>query len=289
MGHGRFIAFYLLCGLAAAALQVFANPASGIPMVGPPCDRRVMGAYVLLYPKVQVKMLLFLGVFVTTFSIPPSGCSATGSWRRSSAASAPSVRMAAASHSGRTWAASSPARCSCCCSAIPSWSRDTRTTAGRRRSAPACNRIVRFRGRRLRGETTHRRRASGFLCRRGSHVAEHQDREGDGNEHRAPERRAEERQPDQVQVGCQQQRDEQPVTTRGDDPQYAAPRRAAGCAPFQIIMPTSSSAITMKNAAVCQVQASSPVHSPSRSDSSPPSLRRGPGRSPWRCSCARSR
>jgi membrane associated rhomboid family serine protease len=30
----------------------------------------VMGAYVLLYPKVQVKMLVFLGIFVTTFSVP---------------------------------------------------------------------------------------------------------------------------------------------------------------------------------------------------------------------------
>jgi membrane associated rhomboid family serine protease len=71
MGHGRFVVFYLLCGLAAAALQVWVNPQSGIPMVGASgAIGGVMGAYVLLYPKVRVKMLLFLGFFVTTFTIP---------------------------------------------------------------------------------------------------------------------------------------------------------------------------------------------------------------------------
>jgi membrane associated rhomboid family serine protease len=71
MGHARFAVFYVLCGLAAAALQISTNPASGIPMVGASgAIGGVIGAYVLLYPKVQVKMLLFLGFFVTTFSIP---------------------------------------------------------------------------------------------------------------------------------------------------------------------------------------------------------------------------
>jgi membrane associated rhomboid family serine protease len=71
MGHGRFAAFYLLCGLAAAALQILANPQSGIPMVGASgAIGGVMGAYIVLYPKVRVKMLLFLGLYVTTFTIP---------------------------------------------------------------------------------------------------------------------------------------------------------------------------------------------------------------------------
>src|SRR5687768_6654967 len=34
MGHGRFVAFYLLCGTAAALAQTFASPESLIPMVG---------------------------------------------------------------------------------------------------------------------------------------------------------------------------------------------------------------------------------------------------------------
>jgi len=71
MGHARFALFYLLCGLAAAAAQVLADPASGVPMVGASgAIGGVMGAYVLLYPKVQVKMLVFLFFYVTTVSIP---------------------------------------------------------------------------------------------------------------------------------------------------------------------------------------------------------------------------
>ena len=34
MGHARFALFYVLCGLGAAAAQILADPASGIPMVG---------------------------------------------------------------------------------------------------------------------------------------------------------------------------------------------------------------------------------------------------------------
>jgi len=71
MGHGRFLVFYLLCGLAAAAFHVFSTPQSGVPMVGASgAIGGVMGAYVLLYPRVKVHMLVFLGFFVTTFAIP---------------------------------------------------------------------------------------------------------------------------------------------------------------------------------------------------------------------------
>jgi membrane associated rhomboid family serine protease len=71
MGHLRFVLFYLLCGLAAAALQVASNPGSGIPMVGASgAIGGVMGAYVLLYPRVHVHLLIFLGFFVTTVAVP---------------------------------------------------------------------------------------------------------------------------------------------------------------------------------------------------------------------------
>ena len=74
MGHVRFAVFYLLCGLAAAAAQVLADPAAGVPMVGASgAIGGVMGGYVLLYPKVRVKMLIFLGFFITTFTIPAYG------------------------------------------------------------------------------------------------------------------------------------------------------------------------------------------------------------------------
>ena len=71
MGHARFLVFYLLCGFAAAAVQTLADPASIIPMVGASgAIGGVMGAYVVLYPRVHVHMLVFLGFFVTTIAVP---------------------------------------------------------------------------------------------------------------------------------------------------------------------------------------------------------------------------
>jgi membrane associated rhomboid family serine protease len=71
MGHFRFIVFYLLCGTAAAVLQIVSNTESAIPMIGASgAIGGVMGAYVLLYPRVHVHMFIFLGFFVTTFAVP---------------------------------------------------------------------------------------------------------------------------------------------------------------------------------------------------------------------------
>ena len=71
MGHVRFVVFYLLCGLAAAAAQIATNPDSTVPMVGASgAIGGVMGAYVLLYPRVNVHLLIFLGFFVTTIAVP---------------------------------------------------------------------------------------------------------------------------------------------------------------------------------------------------------------------------
>jgi len=71
MGHFRFVAFYLLCGGAAAALQAAANPDSIIPMVGASgAIGGVMGAYVLMYPRVHVHLLIILGFYVNTVAVP---------------------------------------------------------------------------------------------------------------------------------------------------------------------------------------------------------------------------
>ena len=71
MGHGRFVIFYLLCGLAAAAAQMLADPSSGVPMVGASgAIGGVMGAYVLLYPAVHVHMLIIFGFYITTIAVP---------------------------------------------------------------------------------------------------------------------------------------------------------------------------------------------------------------------------
>ena len=70
-GSVRFAVFYVLCGLAAAAAQIVSNPASPVPMVGASgAIGGVMGAYILLFPRVRVHMLVFLGFLVTTIAVP---------------------------------------------------------------------------------------------------------------------------------------------------------------------------------------------------------------------------
>jgi len=70
MGHGRFIAFYLLAGMAAAVVHAFMHP-NNIPVVGSSgAIAGVLGAYLLLFPGSHVTVLLFLFVFVTIVRIP---------------------------------------------------------------------------------------------------------------------------------------------------------------------------------------------------------------------------
>jgi membrane associated rhomboid family serine protease len=71
MGRGRFIVFYLLGGFSAAALQVVTNPQSNIPMVGASgAISAIMGAYLILYPRVRVFAILPLGIFTQTIALP---------------------------------------------------------------------------------------------------------------------------------------------------------------------------------------------------------------------------
>lgn len=71
MGRGRFVAFYLLCGVGAAFAQVITQPDSIIPMVGASgAISGVMGAYIVLYPRVKVYTLVPLGFFITSFALP---------------------------------------------------------------------------------------------------------------------------------------------------------------------------------------------------------------------------
>jgi membrane associated rhomboid family serine protease len=70
-GRGRFLVFYLLCGAIAALAQSVANPGSAIPMVGASgAISAVMGAYIVLYPRVRVHMLIVLVIFITTIRVP---------------------------------------------------------------------------------------------------------------------------------------------------------------------------------------------------------------------------
>jgi membrane associated rhomboid family serine protease len=65
MGHGRFVAFYLLCGVAAVFAQALPEPTSTLPMVGASgAISGVLGAYMLLYPHARVLLGLPLGFLV---------------------------------------------------------------------------------------------------------------------------------------------------------------------------------------------------------------------------------
>jgi membrane associated rhomboid family serine protease len=71
MGRFRFVVFYLVCGIAAAAAQVLAQPDSPVPMVGASgAISGVMGAYIVLYPRVRVYTLVPLIIIFTTVALP---------------------------------------------------------------------------------------------------------------------------------------------------------------------------------------------------------------------------
>jgi membrane associated rhomboid family serine protease len=76
MGPGRFLAFYLICGLVAAAAQVLLNPTSAAPTVGASgAISGVLGAYLIMYPRVRIPawivLLYWFGIQVATAYLTP--------------------------------------------------------------------------------------------------------------------------------------------------------------------------------------------------------------------------
>ena len=60
-GHISFLGFYLVCGLVASLAQIISGPGSPVPTVGASgAISGVMGAFLLLYPNVRVKMFFFI-------------------------------------------------------------------------------------------------------------------------------------------------------------------------------------------------------------------------------------
>jgi membrane associated rhomboid family serine protease len=71
VGHGRFIVFYLLCGIAAALGQVVIDPGSTLPTIGASgAIAGVMGAYMIKFPHSRILSLVTVLFFITTFEIP---------------------------------------------------------------------------------------------------------------------------------------------------------------------------------------------------------------------------
>jgi membrane associated rhomboid family serine protease len=71
LGHGRFLLFYLLSGVAAAGAQTLVGPRSSIPMIGASgAISGVLGAYLVLFPYARVLVLLIFGFFVRLVYVP---------------------------------------------------------------------------------------------------------------------------------------------------------------------------------------------------------------------------
>ena len=71
LGHAKYFVFYILCGLAAAMMQVFFNADSRLPMVGASgAIAGVMGAYLVKFPQSRIVTLIFVFIFFTTVEVP---------------------------------------------------------------------------------------------------------------------------------------------------------------------------------------------------------------------------
>ncbi len=70
LGHGKFLLFYLLCGIAAALTQTYLSLDSRVPMVGASgAIAGVMGAYLVKFPRSRIYTLVFY-IFITTIEVP---------------------------------------------------------------------------------------------------------------------------------------------------------------------------------------------------------------------------
>jgi membrane associated rhomboid family serine protease len=71
MGHGRYLVFYLVAGLAANLAQTWASPGSPLPLVGASgAIAGVMGAYLVLFPRSRILVLVPIIIFFDIIEIP---------------------------------------------------------------------------------------------------------------------------------------------------------------------------------------------------------------------------
>lgn len=71
MGHGRFLVFYLLCGLLATYAQWYFSPNLVVPVVGASgAIAAVLGAYFFRFPYARVVIVVPIFIFPFFFEIP---------------------------------------------------------------------------------------------------------------------------------------------------------------------------------------------------------------------------
>src|SRR5262249_48028845 len=71
LGHGKFLLFYLVCGMVAGLAQVLIDPTSRVPTVGASgAIAGVMGAYIVKFPHSRILSLVTIVIFFTTVEVP---------------------------------------------------------------------------------------------------------------------------------------------------------------------------------------------------------------------------
>ncbi|MDQ7844243.1 MAG: rhomboid family intramembrane serine protease [Armatimonadota bacterium] len=71
MGHGRFLIFYLLTGMAAVWAHILTAPASAVPLIGASgAIAGVLGAYLALFPRARIISLVPFGYFLRVVAVP---------------------------------------------------------------------------------------------------------------------------------------------------------------------------------------------------------------------------
>jgi membrane associated rhomboid family serine protease len=99
LGHGRFVLFYLLCGIAAAFGQIAMDPQSTLPTIGASgAIAGVMGAYFVLYPHSRVLTLIPLLIIWEIIELP--AIMLLGFWFLMQLFSAGTVAITANTHGG---------------------------------------------------------------------------------------------------------------------------------------------------------------------------------------------
>ncbi|MBD1936628.1 rhomboid family intramembrane serine protease [Microcoleus sp. FACHB-68] len=71
LGHGRFLGFYLICGLLTGIVQILVEPALSVPLVGANgAIAGVLGAYLVKFSKAKIDSILPLVVVFIPMEIP---------------------------------------------------------------------------------------------------------------------------------------------------------------------------------------------------------------------------
>jgi membrane associated rhomboid family serine protease len=79
MGHLRYLLFYLLCGVAAALTEGFAEPDLAVPMLGASgAISGVLAAYVMIFPRARVTVIIPLGILL--YPVKISALYVVGFW-----------------------------------------------------------------------------------------------------------------------------------------------------------------------------------------------------------------